>query len=156
MANVTRRDLTAVVVAAVAGRPLAAQDLPPTAPAPRQRWNSLSPREAIRERYFPNIELHTQEGRTVHLYDDLIKDKIMIINFMYATCDKICPRIVTNLVAVQRLLGKRVGRDVFFYSFTLDPQHDTPRVLKAYAAMHGVGPGWTFLTGPPDRMEMLR
>jgi protein SCO1/2 len=133
-----------------------AKDLPLTAPPPARHWRSIPPREVIRQRYFPNVELHTQEGRTVRLYDDLIKDKIMIINFMYAICDNVCPRVVSNLVRVQKLLGDRAGKDVFFYSFTLDPRHDTPEVLATYAARHGVGPGWTFLTGPPDRMEMLR
>ena len=107
-------------------------------------------------RYFPDVVLQTQENRKVRLYEDLVKDRVMLINFMYASCDRICPRVVHNLAKVQKLLGDRVGRDVFFYSFTLDPKHDTPKVLKQYAAQHGAGPGWSFLTGKPDEMELLR
>jgi len=51
---------------------------------------------------------------------------------------------------------KRVGRDIFMYSITLNPRHDTPRVLKRYAGAYNVGPGWQFLTGPPDDIEFLR
>ena len=61
-----------------------------------------------------------------------------------------------NLVKVQKALGDRVGRDIFVYSFTLKPKRDTPAVLKAYAEMHGVKPGWSFVTGSPRDMELLR
>ena len=81
---------------------------------------------------------------------------LMLINFMYTSCDRVCPRVTQNLAKVQRLLGSRMGHDIFFYSFTLDPTHDTPEVLKDYAKAHGVGPGWSFLTGPAGQMEMLR
>jgi protein SCO1 len=122
----------------------------------QHNWAQTPSRELIRERYFPNVVLANQEGRKVRLYDDLIKNKIMIINFMYTSCDRICPRVTENLVKVQKLLGDRMGRDIFIHSFTLDPNHDTPKVLKEYAKMHQTGPGWSFLTGTADEMEMLR
>ena len=113
-------------------------------------------RETIRRRHFPDVTLTTHEGRRVRFYDDLIKDKIVTINFMYADCGGVCPGITMNLVKVQKALGDRIGRDIFMYSFTLKPQHDTPAVLKSYAEMHGVQPGWEFLTGAPRDMELLR
>ena len=116
----------------------------------------ISPREQIRRRYFPDILLLTQDRKEVSFYQDLVKDKLMLINFMYTSCDRVCPRVTQNLARVQRLLGGRMGNDIFFYSFTLDPTHDTPEVLKDYAKAHGVGPGWSFLTGPTGQMEMLR
>ncbi|PYU31243.1 MAG: SCO family protein [Acidobacteria bacterium] len=113
-------------------------------------------REAIRERYFPNVVLTTHLGKEVRFYDDLIKSKIVTINFMFTTCPKVCPRITENLVKVQKLLGHRVGRDIFMYSITLDPENDTSPVLKKYAKIHHVGAGWLFLTGKPDDIELLR
>ena len=132
--------------------PLAA----PVAAVAAGRDPARSPRERIRARYFPNLTLRTQDNRAVRFYDDLIKDKVVIINFMYAECDGICPGMTANLVKVQKLLGHRVGRDIFMYSLTLEPAHDTPAVLKAYARGHGAGPGWTFLTGRPEDIERLR
>ncbi len=86
-----------------------------------------SSREAIRARYLPNVAPTTHEGRRVRFYDDLIKDKIVVINFMYTRCaDGTCPVTTANLVQVQRLLKDRVGRDIFFYSLTLPPEHDPP------------------------------
>ncbi|HYJ85789.1 MAG TPA: SCO family protein [Pyrinomonadaceae bacterium] len=113
-------------------------------------------REKTRKKYFPNFELTTHEGKRVKFYDDLIKDKIVVINFMYAKCDGICVPITANLKRVQKLLGDRVGRDIFMYSITLKPQEDTPEKLNHYVQMHNLKPGWTFLTGKPEEIEILR
>jgi protein SCO1/2 len=94
-----------------------------------------SPRERIRRRYFPNVELQTQDGKTVRFYDDLIKNKIVTINFFYAKCDGICPAVTANLARVQRIFGDRVGREIFMNSISLKPEVDTPGVLKEYAEM---------------------
>ena len=107
-------------------------------------------------RHFPNVRLLTHEGKSVRFYDDLIRGRIVTLNFMYARCQNICPGMTSNLVMVQRALGKRVGREIFMYSITLKPEEDTPLVLKSYAATHDVKPGWLFLTGQHDDIEMLR
>ncbi len=104
----------------------------------------------------PNVEVVTHEGRRVRFYDDLIKDRVVLINFMFTTCRGICPRVTRTLLETRKLLGERVGKDVFLYSITLDPATDTPQVLKRYAESNGTGPGWTFLTGNPDNLELLR
>ena len=119
-------------------------------------WQDIPPRELIRERHLPDVALVTQQGKTVHFYEDLVKDKKVVINFLYTRCQGICVPVTANLVRVQKLLADRVGRDIFFYSITLKPEEDTPQALDKYAALHGVGPGWLFLTGKPDDIELLR
>ena len=89
-------------------------------------------------------------------YDDLVRDKVVAINFMFTGCRIACPVTTPKLVEVQKLLGERAGRDVTFLSITLDPEHDTPGVLDAYARAYGVGPGWYFLTGKQSDIEKLR
>lgn len=106
--------------------------------------------------YFPNIPLVTQDGKTVHFYDDLIKDKVVAISFIYTHCGDTCPLETASLRQVQKLLGDRVGKDVFFYSISIDPKHDTPKVLKEYADRFNIGPGWTFLTGTKADTTLLR
>ena len=113
-------------------------------------------REKIRQRYFPDVILTTHEGKKVRFYEDLIKGKSVVLNVMYADCEGVCPGITANLVRVQKLLGDRVGRDIFFYSLTLKPEQDDPKSLKQYVEMHRVGPGWLFLTGKPADLELLR
>jgi protein SCO1/2 len=105
--------------------------------------------------YFPNVTLTTQDGAPVRFYDDLVKGKIVAINLIYTTCKYACPLETARLSQVAKLLGDRMGRDVFFYSITIDPAHDTPAVLKAYAAKYQAGPGWTFLTGKQEDIDLI-
>jgi len=105
--------------------------------------------------YFPNVTLTAQDGRSVRFYDDLIKGKIVAINLIYTSCEYNCPLETARLAQVQKLLGDRMGKDVFFYSITIDPQHDTPAVLKGYADQFGAGPGWLFLTGKQTDIDLL-
>ena len=153
MENTTRRKVLGLLglagIAPIAGRLL-------TTSAAAAEVGLSAPRDKIRRRYFPNVSLQTQDGKQVRFYDDLIKDKIVTINFFYAKCDGICPTVTANLAQVQRILGPRVGRDIFMYSISLKPEQDTPAALKEYAEMFQAKPGWTFLTGKPGDIELLR
>ena len=124
--------------------------------SPAQTYRMKTPRERLAEKSFPNVTLTTHEGKKVKFYDDLLRDKIVLINFMYVKCEGTCPGTTANLVKVQKLLGDRVGKDIFMYSITLKPEEDTPRDLAAYAKAYKVGPGWKFLTGAPKDIELLR
>jgi protein SCO1 len=106
--------------------------------------------------YFPNVPLVTQDGKTVMFYDDLLKDKKVLIDFIFAKCEDGCPLDTANMVRVQKLLGSSVGKDIHMYSITLDPEHDTPQVLKEYAAQYGAQPGWLFLTGKREDIDKVR
>ena len=106
--------------------------------------------------YFTNTPLVTQDGNTVHFYDDLIKGKSVVINFIYTECGDSCPLETAKLAQVQRLLGDRVGKDIFFYSISIDPKRDSPQMLKAYAKKFHAGPGWFFLTGKKEDIELVR
>jgi protein SCO1 len=105
--------------------------------------------------YFPNVTLTTADGTTVRFYDDLIKGKLVAINLIYTTCTYACPLETARLAQVQKVLGDRMGRDVFFYSITIDPEHDTPAVLKTYAEKFHAGPGWLFLTGSQADIALI-
>ena len=85
-----------------------------------------------------------------------MKGKIVMINFFFTDCDAICPLMTENLARVQELLGDRVGTEIFMASISLQPEHDTPEVLAAYAKTYGIGPGWVLLTGKKDDIELLR
>ncbi len=106
--------------------------------------STASPRGAD---FFTNVTLTTQHGDRVRFYDDLLKGKIVAINLIYTSCQYACPLETARMAQVQKKLGDRMGRDVFFYSISIDPEHDTPSVLKAYAEQFNAGPGWLFLTG---------
>jgi len=110
------------------------------------------------EDYFPNVELVNQDDKTVRFYDDLIKDKVVVINFIYTHCGDTCPMQTANLRQVYKLLADRMGKDIFFYSISIDPKHDSPKVLKEYAERFKIGSdsGWSFLTGSEADITLLR
>src|ERR1044072_4530315 len=68
-----------------------------------RKFKQIDSRERIRQRYFPNLVLTTQDGKKVKFYDDLVKDKIVVFNMFYAKCEGICSPVTRNLVRVQNL-----------------------------------------------------
>ena len=105
---------------------------------------------------FSNILLHTQHGEPVRFYDDLVKDKVVIINLIYTTCPKICPATTAQLAKVNDSLAPWIGKDVTMLSISIDPEVDSPERLKRYWELFGSKPGWLFLTGDYDEIDQLR
>jgi protein SCO1 len=103
---------------------------------------------------FPDVTLTTQDGEDVKFYD-LIKGRVVAIDLIYTTCQYACPLESARLARMQQLLGDRMGKDIFFISISIDPEHDTPAALKAYAAKYQAGPGWIFLTGKQGDIDVL-
>jgi protein SCO1/2 len=121
-----------------------------------KQWREqLSPREAMRQKNFPNVPLITHEGKKVMFYDDLIKDKKFAINMMYTACNGICGPSTSNIIAARELLGD-FGKDIHFYSISLTPLQDDPAALRAYMRRFDITSDWTFLTGKPENVELVR
>ena len=106
--------------------------------------------------YFPNVELQDHNGRALRFYDDIIRGKVVAINFIYTTCTDVCPLDTAQLRQVQQILGDRVGRDVFMYTISINPERDAPADLRRFMRTYDVGPGWTFLTGSRADIDLLQ
>jgi protein SCO1 len=115
-----------------------------------------TPREMIQRRHLPNVRLVTHEGRSVRFYDDLVKDKKVVLTFFSSRALTESYKVTQNLAALQRLFGRRIGTDMFLYTIARNPERDTPAALRNWAAQSGAGPGWTFLSGRPAEVETLR
>ncbi len=90
-------------------------------------------------------------------YSDLVKGKVVAVNFIFTTCTTICPPLGATFARVQKELGARAGRDVRLISVSVDPATDTPERLKVWGAKFHAGEGWTFVTGAkPQVDELLR
>ncbi len=113
------------------------------------------PREQMRQKRFPNVALLTHTGKEVRFYDDVLKDQKVVINFMYTVCSGICSPVTQNILEAQRLLGD-FARDINFYSISLTPEQDDPAALREYMQTQRVGKRWTFLTGKPENVELVR
>ncbi|MET0649221.1 MAG: SCO family protein [Pyrinomonadaceae bacterium] len=103
----------------------------------------------------PDVELLDQDGRKVRFYNDLVKGKVVAVNFIFTTCTTVCPPLGATFARVQKELGERVGRDVHLISISVDPVTDTPERLKAWGEKFKAGPGWTFVTGSKAQVDEL-
>ncbi|VAW56140.1 hypothetical protein MNBD_GAMMA07-86 [hydrothermal vent metagenome] len=101
---------------------------------------------------FPQVIVTDQNKRKSWFYEELIHDKIVLVNFTSVAGDKHFP-IVSNMVKVQNMIGDRLGKDVFIYTISTDPYHDTPESFKKLADQHGAK--WKFLTGEPEEIRTL-
>lgn len=104
----------------------------------------------------PNTPVVDHAGRELAFYDDLIRGKAVLLNFFYTSCGDTCPLVTQNLREVQDILGERMGRDIFMVSVTLQPELETPPILRDYARLWDIRPGWSFVTGRPDQIAQLR
>lgn len=105
----------------------------------------------------PDVQLTTQFGESVSLRDDVIGDRIVVMDFVYTSCTTVCPVLSAILGQLQGRLGERLGKDVVMISLTVDPLRDTPQRLKAYAEKHRAKDGWVWLTGDKQTVdEVLR
>jgi protein SCO1/2 len=92
----------------------------------------------------PHFEFVNQNNDTIS--NDNYKDKVYLVEFFFTSCPSICPVMNSNLVKLQNAFRK--SKDFGIASFTIDPSHDTPEVLKAYADKYGVrNPNWNMMTG---------
>jgi protein SCO1/2 len=96
----------------------------------------------------PEFALTSQDGAEVTLGS--LRGKVVAVTFIYTWCPDICPMLTDKMARVQDALGKDFGSKVAFVSITIDPERDTPAVLKEYAqAFKANLAGWSFLTGEP-------
>ncbi|MGY0194532.1 SCO family protein [Leptothrix sp. BB-4] len=105
--------------------------------------------------YFTNLPLVTQQRPRVRFYDDLIRDRVVLITSFYASCKDVCSPVTHNLAKVQELLADEVKTPVQLVSITTDTGFDTPEVLRDYAQRHNARPGWSFVTGKKENVDWV-
>ncbi len=106
--------------------------------------------------YFTNLELINQDGETVRFFDDVMKDKVVVINFIFTNCKGACPLMTHKLTLVRDKLEGYVGEPLQFVSLSLDPLRDTPAAMKEFAKTHNADhDGWVFLTGDADNLDTI-
>jgi cytochrome oxidase Cu insertion factor (SCO1/SenC/PrrC family) len=106
--------------------------------------------------YFTNLEVIDQDGRKLKFYDDVLKDKVVAINFIFTNCQGACPLMTRHLTLVRDLLGPEVGNEIHFVSMSIDPLRDTPAAMKEFAQTHDADQDyWRFVTGDPENLEYI-
>lgn len=107
------------------------------------------------EKYtIPDITLIDQEGRKVRLVDYFTGDQPIVVDFIYGTCTTICPVLSAGYINLQRRLAAS-GKVPRLVSITIDPENDSPKVLKDYLKRYRARPGWDFLTGSRGDIDLV-
>ena len=102
--------------------------------------------------YFKDIVLTDQNGHRVRLYEDVMKDRTIVMNSFFASCKGSCPIMTQTYASLQDHFADHVGKDLMLVSITVDPKNDTPLRLAEYARKAKAKPGWILLTGTPDEV----
>jgi protein SCO1/2 len=135
-----------ILICALAAMPAFAQEHHhhTMAPAP--------PPATSRTYTIPDVPMRTATGAPVHFYSDLVKGRVVAMNFIFTSCTTICPTMGATFARVQRLLG---DRDIAMISVSIDPTVDTPERLAEWSKRLGAKPGWTLVTGAKSDTDRL-
>jgi protein SCO1/2 len=106
--------------------------------------------------YFTDLEVVDQNGRSLRFYSDVLKDRVLLINFVFTNCSDACPLMTQKLIQTRQLLVEAVRDDVWFVSISVDPERDTPEAMKDFAEKQGADDKrWIWLTGPKENLEFI-
>jgi cytochrome oxidase Cu insertion factor (SCO1/SenC/PrrC family) len=112
--------------------------------------------EAKARDYFSNVELVDQDGRSLQFYDEVLKDNVVVISFIFTNCQSACPLMTRNLMMIRDMLREDERRNIQFVSISIDPLRDTPSAMKEFAKKHDADiDGWLWLTGQPDDVNFV-
>ena len=111
--------------------------------------------DATSREYFSDTPLLNQDGDEVQFYSDVLKDQIVVINFIFTNCQGACPLITQKLRMARDELGEEVSQKIRFISISIDPTRDTPAALREFAEKQQADGDWVFLTGVPDNVDYV-
>lgn len=123
-------------------------------PAPAETASSKNDPSAISSFRIPDVAILDQHGKSLNFYSDLVKGKVIAVNFVFTTCTAICPSLTATFRRVQQQLQES-SVNAQLISISVDPTTDTPERLHAFAEKFKVAPGWTFVTGNSSDIDSI-
>lgn len=108
-------------------------------------------KKTIEEYQVPDVTLLSQDGQEVQLKNYFDSDKLIVLDFIYGTCTTICPVLSVSFAHLQKKLGEKSDR-VRLVSISIDPDNDTPELMKEHLQKYGAQPGWDAFTGKRDNI----
>ena len=119
-----------------------------------KRDNAVAEEKA--RRFFTDLEVIDQNGERLRFYSDVLKDRVVLISFIFTNCEGACPMVAQKLKQTRSLMVESVRDDVWFVSISIDPDRDTPDAMKQFAERQGVDDSrWIFLTGEKQNLETI-
>ena len=111
--------------------------------------------ETASKDYFTDTQLLTQDGEEVRFYSDVLKDQIVVINFMFTSCQGACPMMTQKLRVARDQLDSEVADKILFVSISIDPTRDTPEAMRNFAEKQHADGNWVFLTGAQENIDLV-
>jgi len=150
VADGRRRFLAGVSMTAAASLPALAFGNMPSALRSEHTARVL---DRTRNQGFPDVRVHAHSGEIFRFYEDLVRDRVVLINFMSIAREPALP-ITHNMARLVGAFGDRIGRDVHAFSISYD-ESDTPARLAEFARRFNVPAGWKFLSAAPEDVVAL-
>ena len=107
-------------------------------------------------KFFTDTEVIDQNGNKLRFYSDVLKNRVVLINFIFTNCPDYCPMVTQKLIQTRSQLVESVTDDIWIVSISVDPERDTPEAMKDFAKKHGVDESrWIFLTGQTQDLDFI-
>ncbi|MFZ1221006.1 MAG: SCO family protein [Chthoniobacterales bacterium] len=116
---------------------------------------TFHPSNGPAKQYFTDVQLTNQDGKRLRFYSDLLQGKVFVINAFFSSCTGVCKVTMPLVQSLQERFADRPGDKLHFISISVDPEADTPEVLRRYATALAAKPGWDLLTGDKQSVELV-
>ena len=117
--------------------------------------NDAAAEEKARK-FFTDLEVIDQNGKKLRFYSDVIKDRVVLISFIFTNCEFACPMQAQKLKQARAAMVPAITDDVWYVSLSVDPDRDTPEAMKKFAQRQGVDESrWIFLTGDKQNLDTI-
>ncbi len=119
--------------------------------------NVQAEQQAKARSYFTDLSVVDQDGQERRFYSDVLKDRVVLINFIFTSCEHACPLITQHLASVKDQLGLDLSRKIHFISISVDPERDTPEALRVFMQKQEIEmqPSWEFITGDKTNLDTI-
>ena len=107
-------------------------------------------------KFFTDLEVIDQNGKRLRFYSDVLKDRVVLISFIFTNCQDACPMVAQKLKQTRALMVDSIRDDVWFISLSVDPERDTPEAMKGFAEKQKLDESrWLFLTGDKQNLDTI-
>ena len=111
--------------------------------------------EAAAREYFTDTLLIDHNGEEVRFFTDVLKEEVVVINFIFTNCGGACPMMTEKLRMAREALGEEIGNSIKFISISIDPARDTPAAMRKFKETHRATGNWVFLTGTQENIDAV-
>ncbi|MBC8211377.1 MAG: SCO family protein, partial [Gammaproteobacteria bacterium] len=106
--------------------------------------------------FFTDLEVIDQNGQKLRFYSDVLKGRVVLISFIFTSCQDACPLIAQKLIQTRKLMVESIRDEIWYISLSVDSENDSPEDLKEFAKKQGADESrWIFLTGDKKNIDTI-